>query len=270
MFMADVKRRMRLPLYGYGIKCLMDKTTSEREKCQPRPLDDCLADIAGKILGYKFGSPSLIKQALTHTSWANEAGCADVHNERLEFLGDAVLELCVSTELYRRYPLAREGDLTRMRARMVNAGSLAGICRSLGLDQLLRLGAGEEKQGGRARDAILCDVLEAVIAAIYEDGGFDAAQAFVARIFAACWPEKWHEPQSPDHKSALQELCQRLFHIAPAYSLESSSGPDHARMFTILLRLPDGQEFHASASSCKKAEQVAAGMALAALRNDAP
>lgn len=214
-------------------------------------------------LRHKFADPELLALALTHSSWANEAGHAGRHNERLEFLGDAVLELCVSDELCRRFPDAREGDLTRMRSRLVNESSLAAIAREIGLPDALRLGVGEERQDGRQRDSILCDALEALLAAIYMDGGISAAYDFVREIFA----ERWRGPESDrihekDFKSRLQEFCRRNFQALPIYLLEDSSGPEHAKIFTTRLALPDGKVFRASESSCKKAEQLAASLAL--------
>lgn len=217
-------------------------------------------------MGYEFQNPRLLELALTHSSWANEKGHGGQHNERLEFLGDAVLELCVSTELYKRYPHAREGELTRMRSRLVSEKSLAEIARKNNLDEALLLGAGEERQGGRKRDAILCDATEAVIAAIYEDGGFDQARKVVARIFSANWEKIPIEPMEIDYKSRLQEVCQQYFHDVPAYNVENSTGPEHAKIFEVVLTLPGGQQFRASNSSCKKAERDAAAQALAQIR----
>ena len=132
-------------------------------------------ELVKKQLGHGFIRKDLLELALTHSSWANECGPGQEHNERQDFLGDAVLELCVSWELYRRFPSAREGELTKMRSSLVSAVSLAERARDMGLDRLLKLGRGEESQGGRKRDAVLSDALEAVLAAIYEDGGFAAA-----------------------------------------------------------------------------------------------
>ena len=148
------------------------------------------AKVLEPVLGYVFTKPALLDLALTHSSWANEYSCGQEHNERQEFLGDAVLELCVSWEIYKRFPSAREGELTKMRSNLVSAVSLAERARDLGLDVLLKLGRGEENQGGRKRDAVLSDALEAVLAAVYEDGGFAAAQKAVARIFAGQWPDR--------------------------------------------------------------------------------
>lgn len=216
-------------------------------------------------LGHTFARPELLELALTHSSWANEFGAGDAHNERLEFLGDAVLELCVSAELFRRFPDVREGDLTRLRSRLVSTVGLAERARELGLDARLRLGRGEEQQGGRSRDAILSDALEAVLAAVYEDGGYAAAQEAVARIFEGHWPRGAGAPQVRDCKSRLQEATQHLFGRTPAYIREAASGPEHAKCFQVRLVLPDGREFAGQGTSCKKAEQDAAGRALAAL-----
>lgn len=216
-------------------------------------------------LDHVFARPELLDLALTHSSWANECGGGQRHNERQEFLGDAVLELCVSWELFRRFPKAREGELTKLRARLVSTVSLAERARQLGLDGLLKLGRGEERQGGRDRDSVLSDVLEAVLAAVYEDGGFAAAQKAVARIFEQHWPQTAGQTQRKDCKTRLQEMAQQLFKDRPVYALLASRGPEHAKIFEVSLHLPDGREFMASGTSCKKAEQEAARLALLAL-----
>ncbi|MBD5557013.1 MAG: ribonuclease III [Desulfovibrio sp.] len=216
-------------------------------------------------LGHRFNRPELLEEALTHSSWANERGAGCAHNERLEFLGDAVLELCVSTELFRRFPKLREGELTRLRAHLVSTVGLAQRARELGLDAHLRLGKGEEQQGGRKRDAILSDALEAVLAAIYEDGGFAAAQDATARIYAGHWPGATAAPQARDAKSRLQEAVQHLFGKMPVYAQEATSGPEHAKHFQARLTLPDGETFAGQGSSMRKAEQDAAACALEAL-----
>ncbi|MDR2745234.1 MAG: ribonuclease III [Desulfovibrio sp.] len=224
-----------------------------------------------KRLGHVFARPELLTQALTHSSLANERPGSPEHNERLEFLGDAVLELCVSSALFRRFPLAREGELSAMRSRLVSAGSLARLARELGLDKLLLLGRGEEMQGGRCRDSVLSDVFEALLAAVYEDGGFAAALAAVENLFAPYWPGLDEEPRRPkDYKSRLQEKTLQLFRDRPIYQGKGSHGPDHARIFVVALRLPDGREFPGSGASCKGAEQDAARMALAALQQEEP
>ena len=218
-------------------------------------------------LGHVFARPELLDLALTHSSWANEYSGGQHHNERQEFLGDAVLELCVSWELFRRFPEAREGELTKLRARLVSTVSLAERAREFGLDSLLKLGKGEERQGGRSRDSVLSDVLEAVLAAVYEDGGFTAAQAAVAHIFAPHWPRAAGEPQRKDYKTRLQEVAQQLFRERPVYVQLASHGPEHAKIFEVSLHLPDGREFTASGTSCKKDEQEAARQALNSLEH---
>ena len=221
-------------------------------------------ELAGR-LGHRFTRPELLEEALTHSSWANERGAGCAHNERLEFLGDAVLELCVSTELFRRFPQLREGELTRLRAHLVSTVGLAQRARELGLDAHLRLGKGEEQQGGRTRDAILSDALEAVLAAIYEDGGFAAAMDAVARIYAGHWPLAAGAPQARDAKSRLQEAVQHLFGTMPVYAQGPTSGPEHAKHFQARLTLPDGRDFAGQGTSLRKAEQDAAARALEAL-----
>lgn len=218
-------------------------------------------------LGYWFKNLDTLELALTHSSWASDLKKLEKQNERLEFLGDAVLELCVSTELFQRYPQAREGDLTQLRSQLVNEAALARLARKIGLAPLLKLGSGEEQQSGRDKDSVLSDAMEAVLAAVYLDGGFMAARQSVKILYKELWPETWERKQEADNKSKLQELSQNLFHGLPTYSLETSTGPSHAPTFEIALRLPDGRKFRASASSCKKAEQKAAGMALDALLN---
>lgn len=213
-------------------------------------------------LGYKFNSPDLLILALTHTSWANEKGRTGKHNERLEFLGDAVLELCVSTELYHLFPTAREGDLTRLRSGLVNEETLARIAKNLKIADVLRLGRGEENQGGRERNSVLSDTMEAIFAAIYEDGGFETALKVIGMLYKPYWPEQWRNPKKKDCKSRLQELTQKLYKGLPVYALEGSTGPEHAKVFVVSLTLPNGEIFHAADSSCKKAEQLVASLAL--------
>lgn len=219
-----------------------------------------------QVLGHRFMRPEMLDLALTHSSWANERGGGDqAHNERLEFLGDAVLELCVSAELYRRFPQAREGQMTRMRAHLVSTVSLAQRAKEIGLHSVLKLGRGEESQGGRLRDSVLSDAFEAVLAAVYVDGGFAAAQHVVARLFAHCWPSCVEPLMPKDDKTRLQELVQQHYGQMPLYVRTGSRGPEHAKIFDITLRLPDGTEFIATGRSCKKAEQEAARHALAHL-----
>lgn len=214
---------------------------------------------------YHFGQVKLIETALTHTSAANEVNKCAEHNERLEYLGDAVLELCISEILYFLHPEAREGELTAIRSRLVNQQSLAKIARTLHLDEVLLLGKGEEAQGGRKKDTILSDAFEALLGAIFLDGGFDAAKIFVQRTFSEQLQEKVIKEKQQDYKSKLQEVTQRLFKDRPLYRLEGSVGPEHDKVFSVILVLPNGATIEASGSSVKRAEQRAAQKALSFL-----
>ncbi|KHK02226.1 ribonuclease III [Desulfovibrio sp. TomC] len=216
-------------------------------------------------LGHEFADPRLLTVALTHSSFANERGESAGHNERLEFLGDAVLELCVSEELFARFPEAPEGELTLLRSQLVNESSLAVMARRLGLENHVLLGRGEENQGGRGRASLLSDVFEAVVGAIFQDGGYEAAQTFVARVFAGSWPARPAAPKAKDFKSRLQEYTQRTHKTRPVYALLGSAGPEHDKRFEVRLTLPCGREILATEKSVKKAEQMAAHMALVAL-----
>ena len=216
-------------------------------------------------LGHEFADPRLLTVALTHSSFANERGESAGHNERLEFLGDAVLELCVSEELFARFPEAPEGELTLLRSQLVNESSLAAMARRLCLESHVLLGRGEENQGGRGRASLLSDVFEAVVGAIFQDGGYEAAQAFVARVFAGLWPARPAAPKAKDFKSRLQEYTQKTHKTRPVYALLGSAGPEHDKRFEVRLTLPCGREVLATEKSVKKAEQMAARMALETL-----
>jgi ribonuclease-3 len=213
-------------------------------------------------LGYRFVNPLLLRTALTHSSYANESDTEVEHNERLEFLGDAVLELCTSEELYKRYPDVREGDLTNLRAKLVSEPTLAEIGRRIHLQEFIFLGKGEEAQGGRERDAVLSDALESLFGAVFLDGGFEASKQVILRLYKDLWPASIHGPRRKDFKSKLQEATQQLFKDRPKYSLVDSYGPEHAKTYHVRLTLPDGRSVEASASSLKKAEQMAAQEAL--------
>ena len=214
-------------------------------------------------LQYRFKDISLLATALTHSSWANEHNTQ--HNERLEFLGDAVLEVNVSLEIYRRFPKEREGGMTRLRSRMVSEGKLAELASSLGLGALLFMGRGEEAQGGRVRPALIADAMEAVLGAVYLDGGHEAASRLISRLYKDRWPEAGTERKSKDYKTRLQEATQALLHSLPVYVPLSSSGPEHAKVFCVQLDLSDGRSFTAEGASLKRAEQEAARIALEAL-----
>ena len=221
-----------------------------------------MLDQIEKSLGYTFTTKSFLLTALTHSSYANEKDGGAEHNERLEFLGDAVLELCVSSELFSRFPAAREGDLTRMRAKIVSQPFLADLAKEYGFDTALNLGRGEESQGGRERPSLLSDVFEAVLGAVYLDGGFDAVTTVVRTVFDGKWSVQKQGGPAKDCKSLLQEVTQRRFKERPVYALVDSSGPEHAKIFTVKVILPDGREFVSDGPSLKRTEQIVANLAL--------
>ncbi len=226
--------------------------------------EDALEGLQESI-SYRFRQVKLLETALTHSSYANEQGCA--HNERLEFLGDAVLELTVSEELFRRFPDAPEGTLTKLRARLVSMPSLAEMAAELRLEKYVFLGRGEEGQGGRTRSSLLADALEAILGAVFVDGGFEAARGVVQAVFGPRWPLEVEPPKARDYKSRLQELTQRAQRSRPLYRLLGSNGPEHEKVFEVELVLPDGRMVLAQGPSVKKAEQNAARRALDLLEN---
>ncbi len=206
------------------------------------------------------GAESL-EQALTHRS----AGGS--HNERLEFLGDAVLGAVIAEVLFERLPDAPEGDLTRLRAALVNRGSLAELARAVGMEGALNLGQGERKSGGYRRESILADALEALIGAIHRDVGFEAAREFVLRLYAGRLAGLPSAESLKDPKTRLQEFLQGRGKALPEYRVLEISGPDHAREFTVEVRLPSEKwSQRGSGSSRRGAEQSAAEMALSRLR----
>ncbi|WP_207260827.1 ribonuclease III [Desulfovibrio sp. Huiquan2017] len=210
---------------------------------------------------HRFAQVKVLETALTHSSFANEQdGFED--NERLEFLGDAVLELCISEEGFRRYPSAHEGQLTRIRSQLVKEQSLAAIARELDLDRFIRLGRGEELQGGRDRDALLADAFEALLGAVFLDGGFEAARRTILDIFEDQWPARAMLPETKDYKSRLQEVAQELFRDRPVYVLAGTSGPEHEKLFEVDVTLPRGERFRGIGTSVKRAEQEAARIGL--------
>ncbi|WP_319778615.1 ribonuclease III [Maridesulfovibrio sp.] len=211
---------------------------------------------------YRFSQVKHLATALTHSSWANEQPEPVEDNERLEFLGDAVLELCVTEELYKRFRDAHEGQLTKIRSKLVKEKSLAAIARELGLNEFLKLGKGEEAQGGRTRSSLLADAMEGVIGAVFLDGGYAEARDFIMRIFDDKWPESFKIESSKDFKSKLQEVTQARFKERPTYVLTGTKGPEHEKIFMVDLNLPDGKSFDSEGSSLKKAEQTAAAKAL--------
>ncbi len=186
-------------------------------------------------LGVKFREPGLLKQALVHRSYVNEQGGSPSDSyERLEFLGDAVIELAVSTRLYESLPNHSEGDLTKARANLVCGESLAKIASRLGLGDHLLLGIGEDATGGRHRESTLAAAMESVVAAVYLDQGFEAARSFILRVMAPELDHFFQKGTAPDNpKSRLQEIIQGTGRASPHYELASSEGPDHDPWFNV-------------------------------------
>ena len=230
-------------------------------------------DILEKRLGYKFSTRRLLERALTHSSAVPELRAAGAEeavsallprdNERLEFLGDAVLELLTSEHLLVTFPEWSEGQLSKSRARIVNAGSLEAAARRLRLGEHLRLGRGEEKTGGREKQTLLADAFEAVVAAVYLDGGLGAAREILQRVLLEqALEERGDRISESDRKSALQELLQGRGRAPAEYRVVGESGPDHQKVFQIEVWI-DGECMATGEGSTKKeAEQRAARSAL--------
>ncbi len=210
-------------------------------------------------LDYRFSDPALLQQALTHRSHGG------AHYERLEFLGDSLLNLVVSDLLFHGRPHAPEGDLSRMRSRLVRDVTLAEIARELNLGRYLRLGQGELRSGGFLRESILADGVEALIGAIYLDGGFAVARRVVADLIGPRLSALPSAEQLKDPKTRLQELLQAHGLPLPKYTVLAESGADHAKCFLVQCAIDELLPVQASASSRRKAEQAAAGLAHAAL-----
>ncbi|MGV1099763.1 ribonuclease III [Thiovibrio sp. JS02] len=222
-------------------------------------------------LGYHFKDLTLLATALIHTSHAFEQGREPKKdNETLEFLGDAVLDLAVGHALYRHYPEMREGDLTRLRAALVNERHLAEMARAVELGAHLLLGKGEEASRGREKASILSCAYEAVVGAIFLDGGYPAATAFVEQHFIPWFARRQQTMFLADAKSSLQELLQERFGETPRYALEGAEGPDHDKVFHVTVRFRDEVLGHGSARSKKEAEQLAAAAALQNLPDPGP
>lgn len=209
-----------------------------------------------KRLPYQFHNIDLLRQALTHRSHSAD------HNERLEFLGDALLETIISAELYALKPRAPEGDLTRIRASIVNRNQLAALAKSLNVGDALLLGPGERKSGGKRRDSTLADAVEAIIAAVYLDSDFGQCTAFTLNIFSEILSQLPDAEDLKDSKTRLQEYLQGRGLPLPDYVVSAERGPEHAREFDVTVT-SQHHTITASGSSRKKAEQQAAEMLLA-------
>src|SRR6185295_11453215 len=221
------------------------------------------------VLGYRFSDHALLTQAMTHRSWAHEqvsprAGteARNLHNEALEFLGDSILGLVVAEYLFKAYPSASEGELSRMKHRLVSAPTLAKASTGLGLGDFVRFGRGEEKSGGRRKHALLADVFEAVMGAIFLDGGLEAARAFVEHALGA--ELRAADPvaaAAADPKTMLQEKLQATHQPTPQYTVVETLGPPHRRMFHVELKWNGGAS-RGEGPTIKAAEAAAAQAAL--------
>ncbi len=214
-------------------------------------------------LGYRFSNLELLEQALTHRSAGSR------NNERLEFLGDAILGFEAAENLYRRHPQAREGELSRARAQLVKRETLAQVARRIQLGESLILGPGELRSGGQNRDSILADAVEAIIAAVFLDGGIEAARTLVRRLLAEEIAASAPTEQLKDPKTRLQELLQARAMKLPSYEVVARRGESHDQRFTVVCRVADlNAETLATAGSRRKAEQEAARLMLGRLEGE--
>jgi ribonuclease-3 len=222
-------------------------------------------DIAGlqKTLGVSFKNPSLLEQSLVHSSYVNENPAHTLgHNERLEFLGDAVLDFIVAAKLYREFPGLMEGEMTRLRAALVRRDTLANMAREIKLGDFLYMGRGEETSGGRDKTPNLAGALEALIAAVFLDRGIITTEKMVKNLLSDEWQKITSRGVGFEYKSRLQELTQSRFQSAPSYRLVSESGPDHAKKFVIEVIVNSEVMGSGSGRTKKAAETEAARLAL--------
>ncbi len=216
-------------------------------------------------LGVSFSNSNVLLQALTHRSYLNENPDFELdHNERLEFLGDAVLELIVTDHLYKTYKLP-EGEMTNLRSAVVRGEMLSSVAREMGLEEYLLLSRGESKDTGKARSYILANAVEAVIGAIYEDQGYDATKTVVDTFITSKLPEVVEKGLHIDTKSKFQELAQDHYRITPVYKVVKESGLDHAKEFIVGVYLNDKKMGEGRGSSKQEAQQQAASIALVEL-----
>lgn len=224
------------------------------------------ADSAPSLLDYRFKNPALLAEALTHKSHVNERkGTTRTHNERLEFLGDAVLSLIISDHLAQLYTQLSEGALSKLKANLVSEASLAQAARRMNLGALLRLGRGEELSQGREKNSLLADALEALIAAVYLDGGLEASRIFTLGVMQdELRQAEAHQstPGEEDYKTRLQEWCQKRYDQLPHYVIVRESGPDHQKHFEVEVRVNERVAGNGQGMNKKEAEQMAARRAL--------
>ena len=232
-----------------------------------------LEQLAGleRALGYKFNDPSFLDCALTHRSFANEnPDLMAQDNERLEFLGDAVLTLCITDMLMKKFPECTEGDLSKIRSSIVNERPLAGIARELRVGDYLLLGKGEDISGGRSKSSLLANALEAIIAAVYCDTGFAGAFDFIGKRFHPLLETGVADVLYRDYKTNLQETTQNLFRVIPKYSVIREFGPDHDKVYQVRVNIGDVVSTAGMGRNKKEAEQRAARKALEAIERLTP
>lgn len=227
-----------------------------------------IADLQ-KTLGVKCKKPALLEQALVHSSYVNEnPALVSGNNERLEFLGDAVLDFIVADKLYRDFPDLAEGEMTKLRAALVRRDTLARVAQTIGLGDFLSMGKGEETSGGRSKTANLAGALEAVIAAVYLDRGTEVTGDMVLRLLNNEWEKVVSQGTGADYKSKLQELTQAKSQSTPAYRLVAEEGPDHDKRFTVEVMVGAEVLGRGTGKSKKLAETEAARAALERLDED--
>ena len=217
-----------------------------------------------KAINVKFKNQSLLETALTHRSYINENPEAGENNERLEFLGDAVLELIITEFIYEKFPQKPEGELTNLRASLVNANILGKVAGDLGVNDFLRLSRGELKDIGRARQIILANAFEAIVGAIYLDNGHDSAKNFILRVLEPKIPEILEKKLYKDAKSLFQEEAQERVGITPTYEVVKEWGPDHDKHFIVGVYLEKELVAEGEGASKQEAQQQAAHLALKA------
>ena len=234
--------------------------------CRMRMSREELMEGLEAVLDYRFKNREFLVEALTHRSFVNEARDSDFRdNQRLEFFGDAVLGLLVSRRLLERFPATEEGDLSRIRASLVDEPALAGVAEGIQLGKYLLLGRGEDKTGGRRKKSILSDALEALVAAVYLDGGIEAADHLVDGLFGPLLERTEINAVGSDYKTRFQELCHARHGKGPQYVVEEVSGPDHDRLFAVTARIGEKLLGTGVGKSKKMAEQAAAREALGRL-----
>jgi ribonuclease-3 len=231
----------------------------------PKPAITGYEELQSRLV-YAFRDSALLQLALTHPSVAHEQGAAVQTNQRLEFLGDAVLQLALTRELYEKFPAFGEGPLTKARAKLVNRRTLAERAKHLGLGQHLIVSRGEEQHGGRERPSALADTYEALLGAIFLDGGYEAARDFILHHFQGAFGGLKVIPILENPKGELQELLQAVSPDAPHYHVDSVTGPDHDRIFECTVRHRDAELARGQGKSKKAAESEAALAALVKLR----